>query len=455
MRGHGKSIKLSIGNPGDLMKIINENLDSKVESVKNQVHITDGFFCRGCFRANEGKNSSSNINEDNSSFEEDPDLIGYDINPEMDEETKCVYCLRKRKDNPAVCLFEGNPSCFDCASKKHLKSETTKEEINLNISSINQLLNDSASALLNLSQSEVKGNGGFLKRTNTIANFKNGKNAIKKRHDSMAMQPITPSSIVPSLNTSINNSKFGQKNKFSIDFSSINKKEDTHSPVKVTSRLQKPSIGLNFNDSQEGDDSKLNKPYFTEYTHKEIDNKIMSLVSPRASIDLKYRKSINFNTQIEKLCKSLNVIFEKVNFQKININLPPVINSKKSDFKTGGHLSGLIKNLNSTGSYLFIFTDEEKEFLFGFLLYVFTINKVAKFFIKSPEANPPITYHDTIYEGIKIEKHSLTCENNFSFDFQTFKFITESGKLMKFFFNIEEKGYLYTNIVNMDIYDMC
>ena len=152
-----KSINKDLINELNLKIAIGEELE------EHSVHLGDGFFCLNCHENYLRENKTDSYVED----EIDQDLLGFNLNPEMDEES-CYTCFKKKKYTSATCivngilvlkLIKGQPSCFDCAtSKKNIKLQ--KKSSN-DLNTITQMFNETT---------QMKTIG----RTNSLALFSSG-----------------------------------------------------------------------------------------------------------------------------------------------------------------------------------------------------------------------------------------------------------------------------------------
>jgi hypothetical protein len=185
-----------------------------------------------------------------------------------------------------------------------------------------------------------------------------------------------------------------------------------------------------------------------------LDNKFMSLFSPKNSTSLKFskNKSKGQNNQFERLCSSLEVIFKNVN--SLSINLPIIYEADKTDKKL---LDNKIVNTFDNGNYLFIFLDEKIELLFGLVMNSSGGKNFTKFFKRTKGSNG-IEYSDCI-EGLSfdVEKNIFKQDKHFSFNLSSYVFMCSSMKLMSFLCYKKDKAnvMLYDNISYIKIYDMC
>lgn len=94
---------------------INHNKQQSKKSIKNLhddprtnvFHITDEFFCSGCYATIEKEKINSKTNNTFINNEEEIDYWNIDYNPDMEEETKCLYCFKSSYPASATCLIEG------------------------------------------------------------------------------------------------------------------------------------------------------------------------------------------------------------------------------------------------------------------------------------------------------------------------------------------------------------
>jgi hypothetical protein len=408
-------------------KYVLENKDSGFQE-------SDGYLCKGCLLNYENERMANNYGI----IDEEIDEGGFDLNPTMEEETKCHFCMKKRKDVEAVCLVEGLPSCINCSSNKKLESNN-----DLNYSSLGQILNETV--ILNGSLDKKKG----LKRYKSESEFLS---ADRRNSQLENIQTKTLSEF---------QNYHSEEKEININHSRKKKSMFTgmHHP---TLSLNLNSVYESTNATHDGTDMSFlakSKISFHEYTHKEIDNKIMNLVSPKSSMDLKFKANNMKYFQIEKMCKSLDYIFDNSN--KVTINLPIIYQSPKN---TSGD-SDLSKKLDSNGNYLLILLDEKNEFLFGIVLNFFNGKKIGKIFkkfhivdemhINKNNKSSNIEYFDPILENITIKNNLLSLDNFFNFDLLTYKFSIDNAKLLKFLTISRNRGLLTSGINFMNIYDMC
>jgi hypothetical protein len=256
-----------------------------------------------------------------------------------------------------------------------------------------------------------------------------------------------------------------------VDFSNedIDKKTNQNNSTKNYKKTR--SSVNNFNDilPEYFDNETVYKPMFTDYTQEEIDNKIKNLVSSKTTIDLKLGKNNPIIKQIDKMCKSLEIIFQ--NSQIVNIHLPIIYQGSK-DCTTPN--KSLNDNIKENGNYLFIYLDDRKEFLFGFLFTTVYKKLAGKFFKKFINSNPSektvikkenkksntqnyntIEFLEMIVENINFSTNFLFLDGVFKFDLSSYKFNIESDKLSKFFYLPQMKSYLSSNIKHLIVYDMC
>ena len=431
-RKEGRTLLLdfNFGSPIKSSEETAEDQASRYITKESSIQETEGFLCKSCLGAYEKERQVNNYDIINEELEEG----GYDLNPDMEEELKCQYCLKKRRDTDAVCLVDGLPSCINCSSSKKLESTN-----DLNYSSLGQILNETV--LLNGSLNEKKKG---IKRMRT--NIDMGSERRNAQVDVFQSKSLSE----------FQNSISEEKEKFG-----------SHSRKKrsMFSGTHHHTLSLNLNSAYENSIEEINgsaqktKISFHEYTHKEIDNKIMHLVSPKSNMELKFKtNNINF-LQIEKMCKSLDYIFE--NTSKVSINLPIIYQAPKNSKAD----LDILKKLEQNGNYLLILLDDKNEFLFGLVLNTFSGKKVGKLFkkfhvvdeIQMHKANKAshIEYLDVILENIIIRNNLLNVEYYFNFDLSTYKFNVENAKLNKFLTISRNRDLLSSGISFMNIYDMC
>jgi hypothetical protein len=194
-----------------------------------------------------------------------------------------------------------------------------------------------------------------------------------------------------------------------------------------------------------------------EIREKEINTKIMSLLSPKTSVDMKFRRMTSTKNQIEKLCNSLEIIFESTD--KIQINLPLIFESDKGDKKFP---DSEIVNKFKSGNFLFLFMDHNIEFLFGIILSGFSGKTYAKVFKKllndnnriTIQASPPLEYYESTYEKVTFKSNTILLGTNFKFSFSNYQVNTEDNILTKFL-KIGKTKSLISDIHHLNIYDMC
>jgi hypothetical protein len=307
-------------------------------------------------------------------------------------------------------------------------------------------------------------NSKILPRNKTFANVaEQCRNNI--RHGTIAPDSRTAKEIRQKI---VENLKI---NKSTVDFSNedIDKKTNQNNSTKNYKKTR--SSVNNFNDilPEYFDNETVYKPMFTDYTQEEIDNKIKNLVSSKTTIDLKLRKNNPIIKQIDKMCKSLEIIFQ--NSQIVNIHLPIIYQGSK-DCTTPN--KSLNDNIKENGNYLFIYLDDRKEFLFGFLFTTVYKKLAGKFFKKFINSNPSektvikkenkksntqnyntIEFLEMIVENINFSTNFLFLDGVFKFDLSSYKFNIESDKLSKFFYLPQMKSYLSSNIKHLIVYDMC
>jgi hypothetical protein len=423
-------VDFNFGSPIKSSDDLVEAQTSRFITKESSIEETEGFLCKKCLGAYEKERLVNNYDIINEELEEG----GYDLNPDMDEELKCQYCLKRRRDTDAVCLVDGLPSCINCSSSKKLESTN-----DLNYSSLGQILNETV--LLNGSITEKKKG---MKRFKTEADL-----GSEKRN---TQADVFQSKSLSDFQNSISEEK---------------QQSTSHSRKKrsMMSGTHHHTLSLNLNSVYDNSNEETNssaqktKISFHEYSHKEIDNKIMHLVSPKSNMELKFKtNNINF-LQIEKMCKSLDYIFE--NTSKISINLPIICQAPKN---TRVDLD-ILRKLEQNGNYLLILLDDKNEFLFGLVLNTFSGKKVGKLFkkfhvvdeIQMHKANKAshIEYLDAILENVIIKNNLLNVENYFNFDLITFKFNVDNAKLNKFLTISRNRDLLSSGISFMNIYDMC
>lgn len=213
--------------------------------------------------------------------------------------------------------------------------------------------------------------------------------------------------------------------------------EKTHNPAK--SRML-PKVSLNL----------------SELTPKDFDNKIMNLVSPRTSIEFKYKRLNQGNRQFDQLCKSLDVIFNVQPGIKFSISLPVVFQGPKFSKLE----NNLVDALNKNGNYLFYLTDANSEFMFGLLWVTSDSKKMIKFFRNSSQKSIKskidfnLIYDDEIYDDIIIKNNLIISENDFSFSLTNYKFDMDNLKVSRFICNSFKKISIET-VSDLTVYDMC
>jgi hypothetical protein len=190
-------------------------------------------------------------------------------------------------------------------------------------------------------------------------------------------------------------------------------------------------------------------------SNREINNKILNLVTPRTNGDLKFGK--DSNARIDKLCRSLDYIFDS---PKVTINLPKIYDSLKG----GINKTEWLDKINENGNYLFTFLDENDEFLFGLICNTLSNKKIGKLFkklnpeeehvddLKSP--NSKLKYFESTFEDIKFYDHTIIVESEFTLSFVSLKLKIENPNLSNFFYLIKTRNI--STIVNaVNLYDMC
>lgn len=432
-----KRINLSDFNFGSPIKSNEEPEIPKkylLDSKHPEIQESEGFLCKRCLNNYENERMANNYDI----IDEELDEGGFDLNPMMDEETKCYYCKKKRKDVEAVCLVDGLPSCINCQAKKKLESNS-----DLNFSSFGQILNETV--ILNGSMDRNRG----LKRYKSESEFMSADRRIFQLDN---IQTKTTSEF----------QNYNSEEK-EININRSRKKKSMMTGMQNTNlSLNLNSVYENTNSNYDAADKSIvykSKISFHEYSHKEIDNKIMNLVSPKNTMDMKFKANNMKYFQIEKMCKSLDYIFDNSN--KVTINLPIIYQSPKNNSEE----SDLSKKLDLNGNYLLIFLDEKNEFLFGIVLNFFNGKKIGKVFKKFHIVDEMhlhknnklsnVEYFDPILENITIKNNMLLAENHFIFDLLTYKFIVENTKLLKFLSISRNRGVLSSSINFMNIYDMC
>jgi hypothetical protein len=370
-----------------------------------------GFLCEFCISQYEKEKLSSYYDEDDSMAEEEMDMIGFDLNPDMEEEKYCNSCSKKRKNTPAICLNNGQPSCLDCLNKAFNSNEESV------LGSMN-ILNDSG----------IQNSAKSVDKKFTYKRMMSEAHSISKISERIK-------SVEYSKIDSINN---GQKNK-----------------------INKPNISMNLNNIYEEEEPKTTqltpnnnakkRLSIFEYSNKEINSKIMNLVSPRNSVDIKFRKNVNLN-QIEKICKSLDYIFENPT-PKVAIHLPFIYDGSKTVNECDW-----TKKLDTNGNYLFSFLDSREEFLFGLVCNTFSDKKLAKLFKKIPDigkSKSSIEYCDHIFDSLTITQNLLLIDGYLSYDIENRKLSLDNNKLLKFFLSSHSRQDMTAQINLMNIYDMC
>jgi hypothetical protein len=87
--------------------------DQKSKNVVKNVHITDNFHCQGCKKSQKGelmKNNLYNLNESAEFIDEDEENLfenDFHINPDMEEESRCLRCFSLGLNTIASCLVDG------------------------------------------------------------------------------------------------------------------------------------------------------------------------------------------------------------------------------------------------------------------------------------------------------------------------------------------------------------
>jgi hypothetical protein len=380
-------------------------------ALMRKYQLTQGFLCELCVTQYERQKLSSYYDEDEESMsEEEMDLIGFDLNPDMEEEKYCNSCSKKRKNTTAVCLSNGQPSCLECLNK----AGHSYEESNI-------------SSIYGLNDSGVDNNSKSAQKKFAYKRMMSEAHSISKISDRIK----------------------------SVEF---NKIEAQNNGLK--NKLNKANISMNLNNLYQEEEPKMNqltpsnakkRLSIFEYSNKEINSKIMNLVSPRNSVDLKFRKNLNLN-QIEKICKSLDYIFENSS-QKVIIHLPFIYDGSKSVNEIHWN-----KKLDSNGNYLFTFLDSREEFLFGLVCNTFSDKKIAKLFKKIQDigkSKSSIEYSDHIFESITITEKLLLIDGYLSYEIENKKLSLDNNKLIKFFMSSQSRQDMTSQINIMNIYDMC
>jgi hypothetical protein len=81
--------------------------DPKNDPRTNVFHLTDDYFCSGCYTILEKEKINSKTNSTFINNEEDNENLDAYFNPDMEEETKCEFCLKLSNCSIATCLVEG------------------------------------------------------------------------------------------------------------------------------------------------------------------------------------------------------------------------------------------------------------------------------------------------------------------------------------------------------------
>lgn len=417
-------------SPGDANFIIPKNFNN-----------ADKFFCVDCFKTYEQEKTFATSGTFNNEVidEEEERQNELDINPSMEEEKFCISCMKRNIPTQAMCLMNGEPSCSECAVKKRVLSNLP-EDVN-NINQINSFFIDNP-VINSASENAMKEKA--LKRMRTLTTLTS--TSSEKRRVLGINNNLGQSGSVASFHHQ------------SVDMTSASSsKNNQNSDISKTLMRNKTkyNINLNIDSIEEVDKESMNNSRLPEVSYREIDHKIMNLVSPRTTVDLKYRKSTK--SQIERVCKSLEVIFE--NSQKVHINLPKIFEGSKDDSKMFD--KELLQKFTN-GNFLFLFLDTNKEFLFGIVMNVFSHKMNCKIFKKFgyneeniPEkGKPAIEYLSDIFDQISITKNYIIIESILKFNLSTYKFLVEDGKVFKFFIYGKNKS-LCNQIAHLNIYDMC
>jgi len=440
----------------------------KTEEPKiNSFHLTEDFICYGCYSTLE-KEKSNNKRQNSSIYNNEEQLedCDEDMNPEMEEEDKCVYCSKSSTISDATCLVKGQPSCIECALNFKKKPEVFSDFVR--IEHITRLFSDNP--IINISNSNEKAAKSVKK--------------INEKEDSLSKSDNN-SALVAELNSTkreeektstkeIEHEREKERDREIFTVTRTNRKltfKDIRTTVNFSNYIEN-NFGSEIQNIPHELDNKsvkskflntsVSKPSLTsinDLTQKDINNKILNLVSPRTSIEFKYKRMNSTNRQIDKLCKSLDVIFNVQPGNKFTITLPILFQGPK--------FSKIEKNLFDTlqknGNYLFYMSDVNLEFVCGLVWHCSTYDnkKIIKFFknikgqnikIKTPEFS--LLYDDDTYEEVSIKNNLILSENDFSFSMINYKLEIENLKLCKFLLNsikrlsIEDISYLV-------IYDMC
>jgi hypothetical protein len=405
----------------------------KTEDPKtNSFHLTDDFICYGCYSTFE-KEKGNNKRQNSSIFNNEEQLedCEEDMNPEMEEEDRCVYCSKSSTISDATCLVKGQPACIECALNFKKKPEIFSDSVR--IEHITRLFSDNP--IINTSNSNEKAAKSIKK--------------INEKEDSLSKSKSdNNSALVFELNSTQKeeektSAKENEREIFTVN--RTNRKltfKDIRTTVNFSNYIEN-NFGSEIQNTQQELDIKSTKSKFlnktvskatltsdNDSTQKDINKKILNLVSPRTSIEFKHRRMSSTNRQIDKLCKSLDFIFNVQQGNKFTISLPIVFQGPK--------LSKIEKNLVDTliksGNYLFYMSDVNFEFVFGLLLSSTCDNKkIIKFFknshrenikMKTPEFN--LTYDDDIYEEVSIKNNLILSENDFSFSMINYKLEIEN-----------------------------
>ena len=182
---------------------------------------------------------------------------------------------------------------------------------------------------------------------------------------------------------------------------------------------------------------------------KLFENKVISLFSPKPKANFNFRSANKH--PIEKLHSNIEVIFG--NSKNISIQLPIIYEASKNDKKI------LESNIFIKGNYLILFLDIGNEMLYGILMSSNSNINTIKFFKITNNEPSKIEYYMETLSGMQYnrDKNSIKLQKYFGFNFNTFLLICDNKNLKSFlsYKNDMDTIYLYNNINNIKIYDMC
>jgi hypothetical protein len=309
-------------------------------------------------------------------------------NPTMEEELYCTICMKENKMNLANFLIHGKIS-LNLGQPGCLECYKTTES-----------------------------QGNEIHRYHTYTN------SMKKR----------------SMNLVINTSNDIEENLLNLSRNSMENEDQIERHRRANTKFQL-SDNLIFDRSDSEIAAKSN--------HKTLDNKFISLFSPKASVNMRFSTKAKATHNFDRLCSSLEVILK--NTHNISINLPIVYEANKNEKKM---LDSVTISALENGNFLFIFLDDRSELLFGLLINSVGDKNYFKFFKKIKNK---IEYSDTFDSLVFDIEKNIIKHSNFSFNLTSYLFACNSMKLMSFLCYKKDKlnVMLYNNISYIKIYDMC